>query len=66
MFKKNKSLESGITLIEANCEITGDLHFSDQLQGNGLVKGTYMLSLAQKLLSPLARKGKCQARYEFL
>ena len=58
MFKKNKSLESGITLIEANCEITGDLHFSDQLQVNGLVNGNIYAKPGSKASVTVSQKGK--------
>ena len=58
MFKKNKNLESGITLIEANCEITGDLHFSDQLQVNGLVNGNIYAKPGSKASVTVSQKGK--------
>ena len=58
MFKKNKRAESGITLIEANCEITGDLHFSDQLQVNGLVNGNIYAKPGSKATVTVSQKGQ--------
>jgi hypothetical protein len=31
MFKKEGRSESGTTLIATNCELVGDVHFSDEL-----------------------------------
>ena len=36
---KKSSPEKGVTLIASNSEVTGDLHFVNQLYINGLVKG---------------------------
>ncbi|MCB1646461.1 MAG: polymer-forming cytoskeletal protein [Pseudomonadales bacterium] len=38
MLRKNKG-ETGTTLIAPNCEIKGDVHFSDVLYVNGTVRG---------------------------
>ena len=58
MFKKNKRVESGITLIEANCEITGDLYFSDQLQVNGVVNGNIYAQPDSKASVTISEKGR--------
>jgi len=39
MKKKKGSAEKGVTLIAANTEVSGDLHFVNQLYINGHVKG---------------------------
>jgi len=39
MFGKSDGYEAGVTLIANNCELEGDLHFSDQLMINGKIKG---------------------------
>lgn len=36
---RDKRNESGVTLIAANCEFVGDVHFTDELIVNGTVKG---------------------------
>lgn len=39
MRKKKSSAEKGVTLIAANTEVSGDLHFVNQLYINGHIKG---------------------------
>lgn len=36
---KDRKKQAGITLIANNCEVDGDVRFTDQLQVNGYVKG---------------------------
>ena len=48
MFKKDSRGETGITLVATNCEIVGDVHFSDQLQVNGIVKGNIYAQAGSK------------------
>lgn len=55
--QKNKS-EAGITLIASNCEITGDVHFSDQLQINGVIKGNIYAQEGSKALVTISEKGR--------
>ena len=38
-FQSGKKSEPGVSLVANNCEIEGDIHFSDQLLINGIVKG---------------------------
>ena len=49
MFGRKKA-ESGITLLAANCQFSGDVHFSDQLLVNGVVKGNIYAEPGSKAL----------------
>ncbi|MFT7245678.1 MAG: cytoskeletal protein CcmA (bactofilin family) [Candidatus Azotimanducaceae bacterium] len=57
MFNKTGG-ESGITLIANNCEVSGDLHFSDQLQINGIVKGNIYAVEGSKAVITVSEKGR--------
>jgi cytoskeletal protein CcmA (bactofilin family) len=57
MFNKSGS-GSGITLIANNCEVSGDLHFSDQLQINGTVKGNIYAVEGSKAVVTVSEKGR--------
>ena len=57
MFNKTAG-ESGITLIANNCEVSGDLHFSDQLQINGTVKGNIYAAEGSKAIVTVSEKGR--------
>ena len=62
MFNKSKlgRSESGITLIATNCEFVGDVHFSDQLLVNGVVKGNIYAQSGSKALITVSEKGRVQ------
>lgn len=57
MFKKAGG-GSGITLIANNCELSGDVHFSDQLQINGTVKGNIYAVEGSKAVVTVSEKGR--------
>ena len=57
MFGKNKGLEAGITLIANNCELSGDVHFSDHLLVNGVVKGNIIAQSGSKAVVTISEKG---------
>ncbi len=57
MFKKSGG-GSGITLIANNCELSGDVHFSDQLQINGTVKGNIYAVEGSKAVVTVSEKGR--------
>jgi cytoskeletal protein CcmA (bactofilin family) len=57
MFGKKKS-EAGITLIANNCELSGDIHFSDQLLVNGTVNGNILAEAGSKALLTISEKGR--------
>lgn len=58
MFGKDGKSESGITLIAINCEVEGDLHFSDQLIVNGIVKGNIYAQPGSKARIEISEKGR--------
>jgi cytoskeletal protein CcmA (bactofilin family) len=62
MFNNSKGArsESGITLIATNCEFVGDVHFSDQLLVNGVVKGNIYAQSGSKALITVSEKGCVQ------
>ncbi len=57
MFRKSGG-GSGITLIANNCELSGDVHFSDQLQINGTVKGNIYAVEGSKAVVTVSEKGR--------
>ncbi|XOV85930.1 MAG: polymer-forming cytoskeletal protein [Pseudomonadota bacterium] len=58
MFGSNRRSEAGITLIADNCELTGDVHFSDQLLVNGVIKGNVYAQEGSKALVTVSEKGQ--------
>jgi cytoskeletal protein CcmA (bactofilin family) len=62
MFNNSKGgkSESGITLIATNCEFIGDVHFSDQLLVNGVVKGNIYAQSGTKAVITVSEKGRVQ------
>ena len=58
MFGKNKGVEAGITLIANNCELSGDIHFSDHLLVNGVVKGNIVAQPGSKAVVTISEKGR--------
>ena len=39
IFKRGNNKKSGITLVAGNCQLIGDVHFTDRLLVNGVVNG---------------------------
>lgn len=58
MFNKDNRSESGITLVATNCELVGDVHFSDQLLVNGTIKGNIYAQAGSKALITISEKGR--------
>ena len=58
MFGKDKKHEAGITLVATNCELVGDVHFSDQLLVNGTIKGNVYAQAGSKALITISEKGR--------
>ena len=60
MFGKSKGsrMDAGITLVATNCEISGDVHFSDQLIVNGIVKGNVYAQAGSKAVVTISEKGR--------
>ncbi len=57
MFGKSSKPEAGITLIANNCELEGDVHFSDQLLVNGVIKGNVYARDGSKGIVTVSEKG---------
>jgi len=60
VFGKDKGNESGITLIANNCELLGDVHFSDHLLVNGTVKGNIHALEGTKAIVTISEKGSVE------
>jgi len=61
MFGKSEGkMDAGITLIATNCEIAGDIHFSDQLMVNGVVKGNVQADPGTKAMVTISEKGRVE------
>ena len=58
MIKKDGRSEAGITLIATNCELVGDIHFSDQLMVNGVVKGNIYAEAGSRATLTVSEKGQ--------
>lgn len=58
MFGSKGKQESGITLVANNCELTGDVHFSDQLMVNGVVRGNVYAREGAKAVVTVSEKGR--------
>ena len=60
MFKKEGRSESGTTLVAASCELVGDVHFSDELLVNGIVKGNIYAQAGSKAVVRISEKGRVE------
>ena len=58
MFGKKNRGEAGVTLVATNCELVGDIHFSDQLLINGVVKGNIYAQSGSKATVTVSEKGR--------
>jgi len=59
MFGKGKDgHKPGITLIANNCEMVGDVYFSDQLLVNGIVKGNVLAQEGSKATVTISERGR--------
>ena len=58
MIGKKTGGESGVTLIANNCEISGDVHFSDHLLVNGVIKGDIHAQAGSKAVVTISEKGR--------
>jgi cytoskeletal protein CcmA (bactofilin family) len=55
--RKDIRKEAGITLIANNCEVIGDVYFSDQLLVNGIVKGNIYAREGSKASITISNRG---------
>ena len=58
MFGKENRGEAGVTLVATNCELVGDIYFSDQLLINGVVKGNIYAQSGSKATVTVSEKGR--------
>jgi len=58
MARRKNGAGSGITLIANNCELSGDVHFSDELQVNGTIKGNIFGVEGSKAVIVISEKGR--------
>jgi cytoskeletal protein CcmA (bactofilin family) len=58
LFGNGKKTEPGITLVANNCEMVGDIHFSDQLLVNGVVKGNIYAQEGAKAVVTVSETGR--------
>ena len=58
MFNKEGRSQSGTTLVAASCELVGDVHFSDELLVNGVVKGNIYAEPGSKSIVRISQKGR--------
>ncbi len=58
MLGKKVNGGAGITLIANNCELSGDVHFSDELQVNGTIKGNIFAVEGSKAVVVVSEKGR--------
>jgi cytoskeletal protein CcmA (bactofilin family) len=58
LFGNGTKTEPGITLVANNCEMVGDIHFSDQLLVNGVVKGNIYAQEGAKAMVTVSEKGR--------
>lgn len=59
MFDKGKP-EAGTTLVANNCELTGDVLFSDELVVNGVIKGNVYAQEGGKAIVRVSEKGRVE------
>ena len=64
MFNKDEKSESGITLVATNCELVGDVHFSDQLVVNGTVRGNIHAQAGSKATVTISEKGRVKGEIQ--
>ncbi len=58
MFGRDNNSETGTTLIATNCELVGDIHFSDHLLINGTVKGNILAQAGSNATVNIGETGR--------
>ena len=58
IFKRVKNKKSGITLVAGNCQLIGDVHFTDQLLVNGVVNGNIRAESGTSATLTISEKGE--------
>lgn len=60
MFGNESKHEAGMTLVAPNCELVGDVHFSDQLMVDGVIKGNVYAQAGSKAVITISEKGRVE------
>ena len=58
IFKRRTNKKSGITLVAGNCQLIGDVHFTDQLLVNGVVEGNIRAESGTNATLTISEKGE--------
>ena len=58
IFKRGNNKKSGITLVAGNCQLIGDVHFTDQLLVNGVVNGNIRAESGTNATLTISEKGE--------
>ena len=58
IFKRGNKTKSGITLVAGNCQLIGDVHFTDQLLVNGVVNGNIRAESGTNATLTISEKGE--------
>ena len=58
IFKRRANKKSGITLVAGNCQLIGDVHFTDQLLVNGVVEGNIRAGSGTNATLTISEKGE--------
>ena len=58
IFKRGNNKKSGITLVAGNCQLIGDVHFTDQLLVNGIVNGNIRAESGTNATLTISEKGE--------
>ena len=58
IFNRGNNEKSGITLVAGNCQLIGDVHFTDQLLVNGVVNGNIRAESGTNATLTISEKGE--------
>tara|TARA_A100001011_G_scaffold56496_1_gene55507 strand:+ start:167 stop:616 length:450 start_codon:yes stop_codon:yes gene_type:complete len=58
IFNRGYNKKSGITLVAGNCQLIGDVHFTDQLLVNGVVNGNIRAESGTNATLTISEKGE--------
>ena len=58
IFKRRNNKKTGITLVAGNCQLIGDVHFTDQLLVNGVVNGNIRAESGTNATLTISEKGE--------
>ena len=58
IFNRGNNKKSGITLVAGNCQLIGDVHFTDQLLVNGVVNGNIRAESGTNATLTISEKGE--------